>query len=191
MIHGLLLRPRGWSFEGIQDELRISERTLLRYLAVCRRELTDAGGQPVIEVVRHGTRRLLRLAQTAPAPDSTAYEVAFLYFALTVFQFLDGTVLKHGVEGLWERLYRTLPAAEQLRLADFPKKFYSIPFAVKDYAAFDDTLDLIVQCLVYQRRMRVDYGGLLGDGKLHEFDPYTLAMYRGGLYVICYTHRVR
>src|SRR5437762_3545245 len=59
---GLIERPYGWSFQAIQDELRIGERTLLRYLAACRREVTDASGKPLIEVVRYGERRLLRLA---------------------------------------------------------------------------------------------------------------------------------
>ncbi|MGD0945827.1 MAG: WYL domain-containing protein [Candidatus Binatia bacterium] len=184
IVHELSSRPRGWTLEAIQDEIGISERTLLRYLAVCRRELTDATGKPLLEVVRRGDRRLLQLAPRAAAQESTAYELAFLYFALSVFQFLDGTVVKEGVEGLWERLYRALPEAQRLRLADFAKKFYSLPFTVKDYRAFDDTLDVIVQCLVYQHRLRIDYGGLLGEGKVHELDPYTLAMYRGGLYLI-------
>jgi predicted DNA-binding transcriptional regulator YafY len=184
IVHELSSRPRGWTFEAIQDEIGISERTLLRYLAVCRQELTDPTGKPLIEVVRRGDRRLLQLAPRAAEEESTAYELAFLYFALSVFQFLDGTVVKEGVEGLWERLYRALPDAQRLRLADFPKKFYSLPFAVKDYRAFDDTLDVVVQCLVYQYRLRIDYGGLLGDGKVHGFEPYTLAMFRGGLYLI-------
>jgi predicted DNA-binding transcriptional regulator YafY len=191
IVHGLSSRPHGWSFAAIQNELRISERTLLRYLAVCRSELIDAGGQPIFEVVRHGDRRLLRLTDRGVPQEATPYEISFLYFALTVFQFLEGTVVKEGVEGLWERLYRALPDTQRLRLADFARKFHSIPYAVKDYSGFDETLDVVVQCLVHQYRMRIDYGGLLGDGKVHEFDPYTLTMYRGGLYLIGYTHRVR
>ena len=62
---------------------------------------------------------------------------------------------------------------------------------MKDYRSCDDTLDLIVQCLVHQHRMRIDYAGLLGEGHVHDFDPYTLTMYRGGLYVIGYSHRFR
>jgi hypothetical protein len=77
-----------------------------------------------------------------------------------------------------------VPAAQRARLADFEKKFYSIPYAVKEYQELDELLDTIVTCLVYQHRMRINYGGLYGDGKVHEFEPYTLAMFRGGLYLI-------
>lgn len=189
IVHGLSARPLGWSFEAIQDEVGISERTLLRYLAACRSELVDAEERPLLEVVRRGERRLLRLAQPAGSPDPTPYQALSFYLALAVFQFLDGTVLKEGVEDLWQQFSRKLPSHQQLRLADFKKKFYAIPYAPKDYRAFDHLLDVIVQCLVQERRMRIDYGGLLGEGKVHDFDPYTLLMYRGGLYLIGYSHR--
>lgn len=184
IVLGLVSRPHGWSFSAIQDELGISERTLLRYLKVCRDQLQDAAGRPMIEIVRHGERRVLKLAASAAAPEASVFEAVFFYFTATVLTFLEGTVLKEGVEGLWERLARALPASQRLRLANVTKKFYAVPFAVKDYRGSDETLDLSVRCLVDQYRMRVDYQGLLGEGRVHEFEPYTLALYRGGLYLI-------
>jgi predicted DNA-binding transcriptional regulator YafY len=184
IVHGLLLRPHGWSFTGIQAELGISQRTLLRYIAACKRQLVDSSGRPLLEVARHGERAVLRRANFTEAPESTVFQVLFLYFALTVFQFLEGTVIKEGIEDLWERFRKAVPAVQQARLADFSKKFYSIPFAVKDYRALDQLLDTIVTCLVYQCQIRIDYGGLYGSSKVHEFEPYTLAMFRGGLYLI-------
>src|SRR5262247_67793 len=73
LLYGLLSRPRGWSFSAVEEELGISERTLLRYLAACRRELVDAGGQPIIETFRRADTRMLRLAEAARVDDSTVY----------------------------------------------------------------------------------------------------------------------
>lgn len=189
IVHGLLDRPLGWSFAAIEDELGISERTLLRYLSACREELTDLYGRPILETFRRGDQRMLRLAEPARDHDaSTTWELLFFYFALTVFRFLDGTVLKEGVDGLWARLERGLPRNQQRRLAHFDRKFFSVEYGVKDYREFDEQLDDIVRCLVGQQRMRIDYGGLLGAGRVHEFDPYTLLHYRGGLYLIGYSH---
>jgi predicted DNA-binding transcriptional regulator YafY len=39
--------------------------------------------------------------------------------------------------------------------------------------------------------MRIDYRGLSGEGHVQEFDPYTLAMRRGGLYLIGHSHLFR
>ena len=56
LLWGLLERPHGWSLAAIVDELGISERTLLRYLAACRREFVDADEQPLIEAISRGGR---------------------------------------------------------------------------------------------------------------------------------------
>ncbi len=191
LVYGLLSRPRGWSFRDVENELGISERTLLRYLSACREALVDVDGRPLIETFRRGAHRMLRLAESGRVDESTAYQVLFFYFALSVFQFLDGTVIEEGVADLWERLLRSVPGAQQARLADFQRKFYAVPHAMKDYRAFDAHLDTIVFCLVHNRRLRIDYAGLLGGGKTHELEPYTLVMYRGGLYLLGRSHRHR
>ena len=143
----------------------------------------------MIEAFRRGAHRMLRLAESTRLGESTAYQVLFFYFALSVFQFLDGTVVKEGVTDLWDRFQRSVPGAQRARLADFRRKFYAVPHAMKDYHAFDVQLDAIVFCLANNRKMRIAYGGLLGDGKVHEFEPYTLMMYRGGLYLLGRSHR--
>jgi len=189
IVFGVLTRPHGWSFDAIVDELGISERTLYRYLRALQ-EITDYRNRPLFKEVRYDSRRLLRLASDMPIPDAGAYDVAFLYFALSVFQFLDGTVVGEGVDSLWKRFAKTLTKRDRTRLAEFPKKFYAVPFAVKDYRGSDDVLDTVVQGLVYQHRLRIDYEGFNGP-KTHEFEPYTLAMYRGGLYLIGRSERSR
>lgn len=191
IVLGLMSRPHGWPLSAITEELGISERTLLRYLAVCRNELVDANGRPMVEVVGQGNERSLKLVEHGPAPDAGVFEAVFFYFTQTVLTFLEGTVLKDGVAGLWERLHRGLPASQRTRLVNLGKKFYAVPFAAKDYRGHDEQLDLVVRCLIDQHRMRVDYQGVVGEGKVHDFDPYTLVHYRGGLYLIGYSHRYR
>lgn len=184
MLQGLHERPYGWSFDGILDDLAVSERTLSRYVAAMRDALVDLDGAPLIEVTRHGDRRVVRLTSRSSPHEATAYQVLFLYFSLAVFQFLEGTVIRDGVEDLWERFRKSLPTSEQSRLGDFERKFFVVPHAMKDYREHDEHLDVLVRCIVHQHRARIDYAGLLGDGKVHDFEAYTLAMYRGGLYLI-------
>ena len=191
IVLGLMSRPHGWPLSAITEELGISERTLIRYLAVCRNELVDAGGRPMVEVVGQGNERSLKLVEHGHAPEAGVFEAVFFYFTQTVLTFLEGTVLKDGVAGLWERLHRGLPASQRTRLVNLGKKFYAVPFAAKDYRGHDEQLDLVVRCLIDQHRMRVDYQGVVGEGKVHDFDPYTLVHYRGGLYLIGYSHRYR
>ena len=46
------------------------------------------------------------------------------------------------------------------------------------------TIDKILRGLIPQHRLRINYGGTRGEGRVHVFEPYTLAVYRGGLYLI-------
>jgi len=184
IVHELPGRPYGWSHEAIMAELDISARTLARYQKMLREEFVDDQGRPLIEEVAQDERRLLRMAAHAHPVESTAYEVASFCFALEVFKFLEGTVLKQGVDGLWERFAKGLPARIKLGLPQFRKRFFAVPYAPKLYTECDQNLDVIVRCLIGQNRVRIQYNAIERAGKTHLFEPYTLAMYRSGLYLI-------
>jgi predicted DNA-binding transcriptional regulator YafY len=186
---GLFSKPYGWSFKSIAESLQISERTLARYVSVLRGDLLDWHGGPLVEVVGSGTERKLRLVSSMKAAEASSYQVALLYFSLTVLKFLEGTVLKEGVEGLWEKVYRNLSLTQQTRLSDLERKFYAVPYAPKDYTDFSEQLDVILRALLDQSRLKVDYAGLTGEGHQHDFDPYSLIAYRGGLYLLGHSHR--
>jgi predicted DNA-binding transcriptional regulator YafY len=185
LVHELHRRPGGVSLADLRVVLDgISDRAIRRYVAACR-ELTDHRGRPVIEPYRIAGRPALRLADHAVALDSAKYDVLAVYFALALLRVLEGTAFRDSAQRLWERLRRALPPLTQTRLGDVDRKFYSIPYAVKDYREHTETVDLIVQCLLEQRRMRIDYGD---PPRTHEFEAYTLAEYRGGLYLIGRSH---
>jgi predicted DNA-binding transcriptional regulator YafY len=184
-------RPAGWSFEAAQEELRVSERTLLRYLKVCREELVTPDGRPLVEVTRRGERRFLRLADPDQPGEASVYQSVFLYFTLAALTAFEGTVLKETLETVRERLERTVAPRQRHRMANLSRKFHAVPYAGKDYRQVDEQLDCLVRCLIDQHRMRVDYRGVEGEGKVHEFDPYTLVTYREGLYVIGFSHLYR
>ncbi len=176
--------PSGWPLESIRRELDISERTLKRYLAAAQTNLIDRAGKPYFEVVADGERVKLRLPAFRRPLESTAYQAASLYFTLTILQFLEGTVLKEGMEDLWEKFRKTLPVYERNDFATLDKKFFAIPHAPKDYRDFDHILDPIIKGLIREYRLRIDYV----TGLVHEVDPYTLVAYKGGLYLIGKTH---
>lgn len=185
ILWGLLSRPYGWSLDAIGRHLGVSERTLLRYVKACRAELVDDRGRPLVDVVRRGERRLLRLAESARAPDSTASQVLSFYFAMTVFQFLDGAGLEPGVDDLWARFRRALPRGRQARLADLQRKFWAAPHAVRSDAAFDERLGVVLRGLVDQRRLRIEYAAPPErETSVCDLAPYTLALSGGTLHLI-------
>lgn len=169
-------------------DLGVSRKTIRRYVAKCGTALVDATGRSRIEIVRQGSRRLVRLApRTATLPAGT-YQVATVQLARTVLRFLGGTVLESGLADVWERCVAALPADQRTRLAHLDRKLVSIAFAEKAYRQHDDTVDILLRALVDQKRLRIDYRGKRGEGRVHPFDPYTLAVHRGGLYLMGYSY---
>jgi proteasome accessory factor B len=170
--------------ETAAGELNVSVRSVERYVKACADVITDPAGRPRIEIVRHGGRRLVRLVPRALSRESTVFQVAALRLARALLRFAGGTVLEELLDDACERLESVARPADRERLALLDRKFYAIPFVEKQYGHLDETIDRILRALVEQRRLRIDYGGTRGAGRVHIFDPYTLAVYRGGLYLI-------
>jgi len=181
----LQAHPFGWPLEDIQRELGVSERTLKRYLAAAKATLVDRLRRPYFDVVADGAKPRLRLRAAHKPVQSTAYQAASFYFTLAILKFLEGTVLKDGVDDLWQKFAKNLPVFERADLGTLDRKFYAIQYAPKDYHGMDHLLNPIVAGLIREYRLRIEYA----TGLTHEVDPYTLVAYRGGLYLIGKTHR--
>jgi predicted DNA-binding transcriptional regulator YafY len=184
LVDGLYQRSLGWSLEAAAEALGVSVRSVERYVKACAEFITDSNGQPKIEIVSQGARRTVRLASRVSPRESTVFQVASVRLASALLRFAGGTVLEQLLDDARERLESVARPADQPLLADLKRKFYAIPFAEKHYRHLDDTIDRILRGLVEQRQLRIDYGGTRGVGRVHVFDPYTLAVYRGGLYLI-------
>jgi len=191
LVHELRERPNGWSFEAIQRELRITERTLARYLEACRRELVDHRDRPLLEVIRRGDRRFVRLAETHSGPATTDYEVLALFFTLRLARVLEGTVFESVNRDLWDKMLKTVPATARRRLENADRKFYAVPHLPKSYSKMEDELDLLLRALIDQTRLVIDYAGVVGEGRTHDFDPYSLIEHRGGLYLLGHSSHYR
>lgn len=191
LVYELRERPNGWSTEAIQEELGITERTLARYLEACRRELVDHRGRPILEVVRRGPRRYVRFAETHASPASTDYEVLALFFTLRLARVLEGTVFESVNQDLWGKMLKGVPATARRRLENADRKFFALAHLPKSYAHQEDELDLLLRALIDQTRLVVDYGGLVGEGRQHDFDPYSLVEHRGGLYLLGHSAQYR
>jgi len=145
---------------------------------------TDSAGRPKIEIVGQGGRRTVRLASRVSPRESTVFQVAAVRLASALLRLAGGTVLEQLLTDACQRLESVARPADQPLLAGLKRKFYAIPYAEKQYRDLDDTIDRILRALVEERRLRIDYGGTSGAGRVHTFDPYTLVVYRGGLYLI-------
>ncbi|MGH7781900.1 MAG: helix-turn-helix transcriptional regulator [Candidatus Binataceae bacterium] len=183
--------PLGVSLARIRRELGVSERTVDRYVREFLR-MRGKAGQMIVEAAGSGSARKLRLVTRRSGPSSNVYQAAALYVSLGLLKFLEGTVLQSGVGDIWERVKKNLPPAMQLGLRDFNRKFYAVEYVPKDYRPYEDQIDLILRALIGEKRLRIQYAAMNridGTDLIHDFDPYTLVQYRGGLYLLGRSHR--
>ncbi len=187
-MHELHRRPQGTTLSELATRLGdLSPRTMRRYVtALCADGLSDERGRRIVETVSIAGRPGLRLADYATAPETGKYDVLATYFGLSLLRVLEGTTFGQSGGRAWEQLVRALAPGLQVRLKDTRRKFYSIPFVVKDYRQQDEVIDHIVRCLLENRRLRIVYGDAF---RTHELEPYTLAEHRGGLYLPGRSHR--
>jgi hypothetical protein len=108
----------------------------------CAEFVTDRTGRSRIEIVRHGDRRLVRLAPRVPARESSVFQVAALRLVRSLLRFTGGTVLAQLLDDACERLESVARPEDRERLAGLKRKFYAIPFAEKHYRHLDDTVSI-------------------------------------------------
>ncbi len=181
-------RPRGWEYEDIQRTLGVSRRTVLRYVEACKKEFVDDEGKPLVEVVRSGERSVVRFKNPDEAPGGTGWEVLSLFFSLRLARVLDGTVVAEMADQLMDRVRDAAPREDNAKLRNLERKLFCLPFMPRDYTEKDDVVNAVLRALIEQQRMRVDYEGVIGEGRTHVFDPYSLVEHRGALYLLGKSH---
>jgi predicted DNA-binding transcriptional regulator YafY len=113
-------------------------------------------------------------------------ELLPIYMSYAVLRYLDGIISRDEISKLWHVLAEKVGPRQSLMMTSFEQKFFSVPYAPKDYSKpeLQEILAEVLDALLRQHVLQVRYYGLKGEGKDHRFEPYTLAMYKGGLYLI-------
>jgi proteasome accessory factor B len=117
----------------------------------------------------------------------TLAEILSLRFGRTLFNFLDGTSFAADLDGALERLEPAISGAHSDLVRQLDTKFIAVSEHAKDYRGeHSDTIDDLVTALVYSQPIDARYrkpSGVTGTYHLH---PYTLGVYRQGLYLFAF-----
>ncbi len=161
----------------LQEDYDLDDRTLRRYLTDIK-EL----GLPLRSEGR-GPDRLWSLdaryrRQKVPF---TLLELVSLHFGRTLFNFMAGTQFAQDADGAIERVATFAEQGDLVR--DLDRKFVAVREASKDHAADSELIDEILTALLRQNPARVLYARIDGPLRPYLLHPYTLGVYRQGLYL--------
>jgi len=110
-----------------------------------------------------------------------------LLLSRRVFDFLSGTGFREDLDDVFEKLGATLRRKEFLAVRNLERKVFDVNEARHLYEGRLDDVNDIVTALLREERLRVTHEGVSGGEKTFVLDPYTLLIYKKGLYLAGYS----
>jgi proteasome accessory factor B len=180
-----LATPHGMTIAQVREAFDCSRQSAIRMISAL-----EHAGEP-LEQERDGPRHVYRLPLPTRGPalkPSTAHVLA-ITVARQVLDFLEGTTLKEGFDEIVEQLEASLSTKAFASLRDLPRKIHVVNDA--PYVAFDraDVVDAVLTALEREERLSVTRAGGRRGEQSFDLEPYTLVVYKKGLYVHGYSHR--
>jgi len=181
-LHGLralLEGPEGVSIYDVAERFGVNPRTALRYIQALQR-----AGEPLYEEMS-GKRKVWRLMPTARRQSitlTTAQMVA-LFLSRRVFDFLAGTGFKEDLDDVFRKLEATLRRKDFAAVRNLDRKVFDVNEARHLYEGRIEDVNDIMTALLREERLRVTHEGVSGGKKTFVLEPYTLLVYKKGLYL--------
>lgn len=184
-VRNVLSVTGGATIYEIAERLDCTPRTALRYL-----KALEDGGEPLYEEL-DGKRKVWRLMASARQQTITLTTSQMVALAMSrrVFDFLAGTGFKEDLDDVFERLYATLRRADFVAAKNLDRKIFDVNEAPHRYEGRIEHVNDIVTALIREQRLKVAYARAPGGVSEFLLDPYTLLVYKKGLYLVGYSHR--
>jgi predicted DNA-binding transcriptional regulator YafY len=180
----LLATPHGMTLAQIRERFACERHTATRMIA----RLEEAGER--VSEEKDGRTKTFRIP-VEPRGLSLKLSMAHVLairVAQGVLDFLEGTTLKEGFDELVEQLEATLQKRTFASLRRLDKKIYVVNDA--PYAAADrsDAVDAVMTALTNETKVRVRRASGAKEERSFDIDPYTLVVYKKGLYLHGFSH---
>lgn len=178
-LRALLDSHEGLSIYDVAERFRVNPRTALRYLQALQR-----AGEPLYEETA-GKRKVWRLMTTARRQSITltTAQMAALFLSRRVFDFLAGTGFKEDLDDVFAKLEATLRRKDFAAVRNLDRKVFDVNEARHLYEGRLEDVNDIMTALLREERLRVTHESVSGARKTFVLEPYTLLVYKKGLYL--------
>jgi proteasome accessory factor B len=179
----------GVTIEELAEEAGVSRRTLHRDLAAIQE-----AGYPLVSEWEEGRKlyRFLTRFRDVPPITFSLPELLTLSYLRSQTGFLAGTPFARDMDAIFRKVNSVLPPRYAAHLERAARVTLPLLQGRRDYTRLSAELETIREALLYQYRLRLTYRPQgAGEGQEYLLDPYTLAFYKGGLYLIGYAHNRR
>ena len=182
----LIEARHGITLAELEEETGVNRRTIHRDLAA----IQDAG-YPLVSEWQDGVKvyRFLTRFKDIPPITFTLQELMSLHLLRAQAEQLQGTPFHDDIASVFRKIRSVLPpryAAHLERIAGV-----SVPLLQgrRDYGRSTAVITQLRHALLYQYRVTITYQAQQRNRpEEYHLDPYTLVLYKGGLYLIGYAH---
>ena len=173
---------RAMTVNDLAAELAVHRRTVVRYVKVLAACIDNEDGRPILRrELRHGEAWAVLNEHERPL-SKTIFQFAATYAASR--HLAAQPVLSESVADVLEELRGGLRADQMDYAERIEKAFHYVAFGPKDYRCREDVLEAVVQSLVRRRPLEIRYRSRGAKrAERRRIEPWTLVMYRDGLYV--------
>jgi len=180
----LLDSSGGVTVYDIAERFGVSVRTAIRYLRAL-----EAAGEPLFEQVvdRRKVWRLMPSARRETITLTTS-QMTSLFLSRRVFDFLAGTGFKEDLDEVFSKLEATLRRKDFAAARHLDRKIHDVNEAPYVYGDRLEFVNEIVTALLKEERLRISHEGVSRPTKPFLFEPYTLLVYKKGLYLAGWSH---
>ena len=131
-------------------------------------------------------------ADRAPPVDhADDGQMVALFLSRRVFDFLAGTGFKEDLDDVFAKLEATLRRKDFAAVRNLDRKVFDVNEARHLYEGRIEDVNDIMTALLREERLRVTHEGVSGGRKTFVLEPYTLLVYKKGLYLAGRSHRPR
>jgi predicted DNA-binding transcriptional regulator YafY len=183
-VRALLNSSGGATVYDIAERCGISVRTAIRYL----RALEESGERLYDET--EGNRKVWRLMPSAREGllTLTTSQMVSLFLSRRVFDFLEGTGFKEDLDEIFHQLEAHLKRKDFVAVKNLDRKLFDVNEAPFFYEGRIEDVNDIITALIREERISATHASVGRGQKTFVLDPYTLLVYKKGLYIAGYSH---
>jgi predicted DNA-binding transcriptional regulator YafY len=178
-VRAALDSAEGLSFQEIAERFDVSLRTAIRYIDALKK-----AGEPLYDETV-GKRKVWRLMPTSRRQTLTltTSQMVALFLSRRVFDFLAGTGFKEDLDEVFAKLETLLKRKDFAAVRNLDRKVFDVNEARHLYEGRIEDVNDIMTALLREERLRVTHEGVSGGRKTFVLEPYTLLVYKKGLYL--------
>ena len=174
---------RKWTVSDLSDELKVSDRTVHRYIGM----LEEMGIPLYSERGPYGGFSLLRTYKLPPLLF-TPEEATVIYMGARLVKDIWGKPLHDSVTSVTAKLDNVLPDDIRQEVQRTQRTLAITTGAARDYSPYHDLMAELRDCMAAGQRVRIMYHSFSRMETDRKVDPYGLSFRFGNWYLIGFCH---